>query len=419
MAISWISGRYKKGYLESPLRARIEHVAKALVDRRYLDVVVRQHVYEWLRFASYLLRHGQALPVDARSSVVRRYLSSRLPHGSASRIRFVRASIRILLETDARGHFRRRSSTAVPRPVVPWFDQWIPAYLTFLHAHRGLSEATDRRRLYHLSLFAQFLQRLGVTAMAAITATHVQDFCRKLTSVRPSTRLTYGSSLRSFLRWAHLQGLMCRDLSAATITAQHVRQRGLPDVLSQDDLARLLAAVDLTSAVGRRDHAVLLLAGRYGLRPSDIRQLCLEHVEWRHGRIVLRQSKTGQILSLPLLPDVAAALSSYLRDGRPKTDSRHVFVRHRAPFEPFVPANNLSRIMQAALSRAGLAHRRGRQGLSLLRHSLATQLLGAGQPLKAIGDVLGHVHLDSTLIYAKVDLVTLRTVAISHTDVCR
>lgn len=419
MAIDWISGRYRQDYLESPFRSRIEHVAKALVDRRYLDVVVRQHVCEWLRFACYLLRRGQALPVDARSSLVRRYVSSRLPHGSASRIRFVHASIRILLETDARGHFRRRCSTAVPRPVVPWFDQWIPPYLTFLHVHRGLSEAADRRRLHHLSQFAQFLQRLGVTAMAAITATHVHDFCRKLTSVQPSTRLTYGTSLRSFLRWAHLQGLVHRDLSAATVTARHVRQRGLPDVMSQDDLARLLASVDLTSAVGRRDHAVLLLAGRYGLRPSDIRQLRLEHLDWRHSRIALRQSKTGQILSLPLLPDVAAALSSYLRDGRPKTDSRHVFVRHRAPFEPFVPANNLSRIMQAALRRAGLAHRRGRQGLSLLRHSLATQLLGAGQPLKAIGDVLGHVHLDSTLIYAKVDLVTLRTVAISHTDVCR
>ena len=164
---------------------------------------------------------------------------------------------------------------------------------------------------------------------------------------------------------------------------------------------------------------MLLLAGRYGLRPSDIRQLLLEHVDWRHGRIALRQSKTGQVLSLPLLPDVAAALSSYLRYGRPTTDSRHVFVRHRAPFEAFVPANNLSTIMRAALGRAGLAHRHGRRGLSLLRHSLATQLLAAGQPLKAIGDILGHVRLDSTLIYAKVDLATLRTVAISPADVRR
>lgn len=419
MSISWLSGKYRRIYQDSPLRTRIDHVVKALLDRRYLDVVVRQHVYEWLRFTSHFAQRDQALPAEARSPAVRQYVSARLPHGSASRIRVVHASVRIFLETDARGRFHRRASTAVPRPVVPWFDRWIPAYLTFLHVHRGLSEATDRRRLYHLSLFAEFLHRLGVTAVAAITAAHVHDFCRTLTSVQPSTRLTYGSSLRSFLRWAHLQGLVQSDLRAAAITARNVRHRGLPDVLSGDDLRRLLAAVDLTSAVGRRDHAVLLLAGRYGLRPSDIRQLLLEHVDWRHGRVALRQSKTGQVLSLPLLPDVAAALSSYLRYGRPKTDSRHVFVRHRAPFEAFVPANNLSTIMRAALGRAGLAHRHGRRGLSLLRHSLATQLLAAGQPLKAIGDILGHVRLDSTLIYAKVDLDTLRTVAISQADVRR
>jgi integrase len=317
------------------------------------------------------------------------------------------------------GHFRRRVSTAAPRPAVPWFDRWIPAYLTFLRSHRGLSGTTDRRRLYHLSLFAAFLQQLGVTAMAEITATHIHDFCRRLTDVKPSTRLTYGSSLRGFLRWAHLQGLIHSDLSGAAVTVRHVRQRGLPDVLREDELERLLAPVDQTSAVGRRDHAVLLLAGRYGLRPSDIRQLRLEHVDWRHGRIALRQSKTGQVLSLPLLPDVAEALSGYLRYGRPKADSRYVFVRHRAPFEPFVPANNLSTIMRAALARAGLGHRCGRRGLSLLRHSLATRLLAAGQPLKAIGDILGHAHLDSTMIYAKVDLATLRSVAIDHADVGR
>lgn len=192
MSISWLSGKYRRIYQESPLRTRIDHVVKALLDRRYLDVVVRQHVYEWLRFTSHFAQRAQALPVSMRSPAVRQYVSARLPHGSASRIRVVYASIRILLETDAMGRFHRRASTAVPRPVVPWFDQWIPEYLTFLHVHRGLSEATDRRRLAHLSLFAEFLQRLGVTAVAAITAAHVHDFCRTLTSVQPSTRLTYG-----------------------------------------------------------------------------------------------------------------------------------------------------------------------------------------------------------------------------------
>lgn len=418
MSISWISSAYRRIYEESPFRARIDHVAQALVDREYQDVVVRQHVYEWLRFVKHLSERGQTLPVDTRSALVRRYVSRRLPRGSASRVRFLFASVRILVEADAAGEFRRRLSTKKPSPEIPWFDGHASRYLAFLQEHRGLSGTTDRRRRSHLSLFAEFLQGVGVRTMAAVTSTHVQDFCRTRIG-QPSTRLTYGTSLRGFLRWAHLEGLVRSDLSAAAIAARHVRHTGLPDVLSEVELKKLLAAVDLTSATGRRDHAVLLLAARYGLRPSDIRQLQLEHLDWRRSHLALRQSKTGQVLSLPLLPEVAAALSSYLRHGRPKTSSRHVFVRHRAPFEPFVPANNLSTIMRAALRRAGMAQRRGRRGLNLLRHTVATHMLGAGQPLKAISDVLGHVSTDSTMIYAKVDLATLRTVAIAEAEVCR
>jgi len=125
---------------------------------------------------------------------------------------------------------------------------------------------------------------------------------------------------------------------------------------------RILATADRSTAVGRRDYAVLLLAARYGLRPCDIRQLTLDHIDWRHARLDIRQAKTGRPLALPLLPEVAEALSAYVRDGRPATASRVVFVRHRAPFEPLAAGNNLAPIMRAALQRAGLADRQGRRG---------------------------------------------------------
>jgi site-specific recombinase XerD len=116
---------------------------------------------------------------------------------------------------------------------------------------------------------------------------------------------------------------------------------------------------------------------------------------------------------LPLLPEVADALIAYLRHGRPPAEVRNVFVRHLAPYQPFGSNNNLATIFQGALRRAGLDQRPGRKGICLLRHMLASRLLHAGHSLKTIGDVLGHVHLDSTLIYTKVDLTHLATVALS------
>jgi site-specific recombinase XerD len=108
-----------------------------------------------------------------------------------------------------------------------------------------------------------------------------------------------------------------------------------------------------------------------------------------------------------------------LLDGRPASTNRTVFLRHCAPFEPFAVENNLATIMRDALRRAGLADRPGRRGLYLFRHTLATQLLAAGQPLKAIADVLGHASTETTYGYTRVEVDGLRSVAISEGEVIR
>jgi integrase len=273
------------------------------------------------------------------------------------------------------------------------------------------------KRMWHLSQFAAFLDQGGVRALASLQPAQIQQFLAQLHAQKPATRLTYRVSLRSFLRWAYQEDLLPTDLRPAVIGARHLRHTGLRDVLSREEITRVLTAVDRSSATGRRDYAVLLLAARYGMRPSDIRQLRLDNVQWRAGVIAIRQAKTGGPLVLPLLPDVREALIAYLRSGRPTTQAREIFIRHRAPFEPFVVTNNLAAIMRTALTRVGLAQRPGRRGLYLFRHTLATHLLTAECPIKTIGDVLGHVSTDTTMEYANVDLQALRKVSLSEAEV--
>jgi integrase len=212
-------------------------------------------------------------------------------------------------------------------------------------------------------------------------------------------------------------GQLERDLSSAVVTAKHYRYSGLHDILTERELHGLLGCLDRSDALGRRDSAIILLAARYGMRPSDIRQICLGDIHWRQGLIVFNQSKTGKQLTLPLLPDVFKALIDYIRNGRPPTKARNIFVRHKAPFEPFVPNDNLSQIMIKALRRAGLDKRPGLRGLSLLRHTLATRMLSAEVPIKMIADLLGHTSTDSTYGYTKIDLHSLRSVALSIKEV--
>ena len=256
-----------------------------------------------------------------------------------------------------------------------------------------------------------------MTRLTAITPRHIHDFLLRLRTQAVATRLTYVTTLRNFFRWAVMEGLLPGDLSAAVPPPRQFKQRGLCDALTEHEVTRLLNRVDRSTAIGRRDYAVLLLAARYGLRPCDLRQLRLDAFDWREHVLSITQAKTGRALTLPLLPDVVDALIAYLRNGRPATTSRYVFVRHKAPFEPFMAANNLATIMRQALQRVGLDQREGRRGLYLLRHTLASRMLASGSPLKRIGDVLGHASTDSTMEYASVDLTALRRVAISEAEV--
>jgi site-specific recombinase XerD len=208
------------------------------------------------------------------------------------------------------GRFSRRV-LAPQRATNALFRKAVPAYLDFLRKHRGLSARTVSKRAFQLTLFTDYLERVGVSTWKDSPPSALRTFLvTQLTGKKPATRLSYASTLRSFHRWASLHGLLERDLSAATATVRQYRLAGIPDVLTDDEVAALLQAVDRSTALGKRDYAVLLLAARYGLRPGDIRQLSLDHINWRGRQIALPQAKTGRLLVLPVLPEVPTLSST-------------------------------------------------------------------------------------------------------------
>lgn len=419
MFTDWFSGELLVTYVRSVHKDRIDYVGTCLLRQRYLPLVVRQRLHEWVRFARHLEQQALDVPTSIHDPRVQDYLKVRFPTGCASRRRGIYASVRIFIDTDSEGRFNRRVR-APQQPTNTLYEQAVPSYLEFLQNQRGVSSKTVSKRAFQLGVFTRYLERVGVAAWKEVQASTLRAFLTtQLPDRQPATRLSYASTLRTFYRCAYLQGLVERDLSVAVSAVRQYRLAGVPDIMSEDEVSALLESVDRSTTVGKRDYVVLLLAARYGMRPGDIRQLRLDHIQWRRQQIALQQSKTGRLLLLPLLPEVSDALIDYLRHGRPKTEFRTVFVRHRAPYEPFLPNNNLSSIFRAALQRGGLADRLGRKGLYLLRHTLATRMLSAGSSIKTIGDVLGHVSLSSTLIYTKVDLPHLNGVAMSLEDLLR
>jgi integrase/recombinase XerD len=225
---------------------------------------------------------------------------------------------------------------------------------------------------------------------------------RRLT-VRSAERLVNG--MRSFLRFALVAGLTTAPLADAVLSVARRSGTGLPRGLMPAEVSALLASCDRHRANGRRDYAILVVLARLGLRAAEVAALQLDDIDWRSGEIVVR-GKGSTEERLPLPPDVGDAIVAYLRRGRPQRPEREVFLRASAPLRGLAP-EGVSEVVRAASERAGL----GSFGAHRLRHTAATEMLRAGASLPEVAQVLRHRTIATTAIYAKVDHLALRQLA--------
>jgi len=278
------------------------------------------------------------------------------------------------------------------------------AFERFLLTERGLAAGTVRGYVRHARRFLEGMAPSG--GLAGLTARDVTEaVLRESGAVSVSAAQFFVSALRSFLRFCFLEGSVEIDLSQAAFPVTGRRRSSLPRGISKIDAAALLDRCDRRSAVGRRDYAVLVTLLRLGLRASEVAALRLDDIDWRAGDMVVR-GKGARQDRLPLPAEVGEAIASYLRRGRPASDRREVFLRARAPFRPIAPGT-VSSTVRRACRRAGVAE----VGAHRLRHTVGCEMVAAGVPLVQIAQVLRHHSLQSTAIYARVDIEQLRLLA--------
>ena len=292
----------------------------------------------------------------------------------------------------------------VPLVVEGPLEDLLRDYRDYQARERGLVEHTIYRHERVARLFLGELQRPdGGLELQRLTAADVSGFlareCPKR-SVSGARDLVF--ALRPLLRFLHVTGVIAAPLVWAVPGVADVRDRSLPRGLEPEVVARMLASCDRRGLVGVRDHAILVVLARLGLRAGEVAALRLDDVDWRAGELVVRGKGSRQDV-LPLPVDVGEAIVSYLRCRGRFEGSRAVFLRVRAPAGALSAGGVISVVAQACI-RAGVptvgAHR--------LRHTAATEMLRAGASLAEIGQVLRHHRIDTTAIYAKVDRLALR-----------
>ena len=291
-------------------------------------------------------------------------------------------------------------------------EQLVGAYQDHLERAHGLAHVTIQR---HSKIVVEFLRFLKYgdqpQSLRRLQVSEIDAYLSEAGHRRGRVTMQHVTArLRVFLRFLAVEGMAPTGLDAYVESPRRYRGERLPRALSWKDVRSLLRAIDRSTLKGIRDYAMLLLIATYGLRISEVAGLEIDDIAWRDRRICVSRPKVGTPLLLPLTDEVATALLDYLRQARPDTELRQLFLRLRVPGGPILPGT-VTDVFQAWAAHAGvrLPHLAGPH---CLRHSVAMHLLRHGSPLKTIGDLLGHRSAESTCVYLRLNIDDLRDVAL-------
>jgi len=281
------------------------------------------------------------------------------------------------------------------------------SYLAHLRTQRGLSAHSIAA--YSVSARG-FIAAMRLPEEAAyLEAAAIRHYLLEVSEHHAvATVKLCAAGLRSLLRFCFFQGVIAVDLATAVPPVGRWQCKPMPALLTDEAVERVLASADRSSGRGCRDFAILQLLARLGLRASEVLALRLEDIDWDNGEILVH-GKGDQFDRLPLLAEVGASIAQYLQT-RGRSDSRSLFLSHKAPRIGLQDPSTVSAIARRALEQADLLPS-GRVGAHIFRYSLATRMLRHGASLTEIAQVLRHRHIDTTQGYAKVDLEELRRTA--------
>lgn len=288
-------------------------------------------------------------------------------------------------------------------------DTLCDEFSTYLQKVRGLSCRTVSTYRY---IAHRFLTHCLAGVAASLSGLRTQDIIEFVTQqagvLGPKRASLTICAVRSFLQFARVQDYVSCDLRASVPKVPGRSLSTVSKALPMEQVVKVLCSCNSSSPRGRRDYAIILLLARLGLRANEVASLTLDDINWHEASITIC-GKARCISKLPIPTDVGEALVDYLKMGRPQTTSRAVFFRVKAPLTALNNATAIGHVVERTLSRARIDC--PRKGAHLFRHSLATEMLREGASLGEIGEVLRHRSPQSTMIYASVDLLSLRKLA--------
>ena len=403
---------------QKTLEELVHSACHLLEELKYASRTLYKHRHTWIRF----LMFSKARKVQYfQPDLVEEFLRSigiSYPvdnHETSSQQQEVISHMLKPSEINMHGSFSRRPELMKRALLKEPYERLLSDYVRFCIEQRRIVRRSMKTIESMAREFLSYIHTRGLKSTCQIDGRIIGDYFKAKAHLSPVSTSAVATNLRRLLRYLVMRGLADpAPLGAVPTVRCCYSSRRIPEVWPQKNIEKLLETVDRSSPMGKRNYAILLLAARLGMRPGDIRRLKLENLDWDERRIVMVQEKTGKRLELPLSDEIGTAIIDYLRNGRPRTELRQIFINHKAPYSTLGEHNGCHHIITKHRQMAGIElPEQSSKGLYVFRHSIATHLLEVGTPLETISAIMGHVTPDATLIYAKADIASLRKVALS------
>lgn len=384
------------------LGSEMDRVAMHLSELGYKPGSAKIYLSRLAHFSAFAARHVKAGVIGPE--VIEGYLRSR--RTAASR----KASVTVI------GHARRIAPErfSIPSVEMSPHQTLLDTYLDYLRGVRGLAPKTCEGLLLAAQRVLTWYDRhFPDQPFAAMTGEQMLTLVEHILA-RSSNNYTRASSLsclRGFLRFLYWSNLTGEDLIRCVPHTPSIRLAHIPPRLAWTDIRRAIDEIETTTPVGVRNRALMLLLATTGVRNKELRSLELADIHWRQAAVLIRRTKARRDRIVPLLAEAGEALADYVLRARPNSDSPRVFLQHVGPVRPINCSGVISGMVRSVLERSGMALPRV-VGAHLIRHSLATQLVGQRRPINEVADLLGHRSIDTTALYVKVAVAQLGDVAL-------
>lgn len=397
-----MSGHHSKKH-QGVLQAYVEGFLQDLDNRGYKKKSQKNYKVDIRRFITYARCNG--IYTAKRFVSHSHELVAGFPGSQCARLG-IQASLNRFIE------YLVRNGIAQPVSNKPKdrYAQLAHEFTQFQFEHRGICPTYAKATRRFSGIFFDYLQRRGICRLTSLTAgivldfitEHSQGYARKTISCRCTI-------LRALLTYLYRKNLIRADLSSVVIGPRIYQDEACPRFISKPQIQAILSQIDRTTVAGMRDYAMIILLATYGLRGIEVIRLCLDDIDWRKNLICIKGRKARNNTIYPLTPTVIQSLIQYLKEARPPSSARQVFITVKAPYNPLADPAPLSIKVRKYMQKADV--KVDHSGTHTFRYSCAQMLLKNGTALKVISDYLGHIKPETTKQYIKIAIDDLREVA--------